>query len=376
LPHGRSAANGKRSCGSFRCVSIIIEKKMNRKLKTIIPLLFLHFILTFSVNGMERTVQNHYFDINQNSLEQYESVWSTLHNYYRDHTPKKIIIEYKESGSSRFDCKRNRIILALNHLNSSPKKTIAHETSHLALFHLTNEASLLERFRFFDEGFANIIGAQATDTQDDYKKIALNIAALQHHKSKVSFLKVQDWSSYFNYPDAPNRYAYHVGASFNYYIIDTYGKQSLNYFFVDIGKTKNLDLTFQNVLDKPSADVETEWMKYLEKIHVDPLLVETSIVSMFPPNKAKKIDIDIKEIYVVFNTDMQKNICIATPCQNSGICYKNAYWKTSKILAIRIKKRLKPDFTFKLSLGYPQKCSLYNAAGIDLPITRWQFTTQ
>jgi hypothetical protein len=72
---------------------------------------------------------------------------------------------------------------------------------------------------------------------------------------------------------------------------------------------------------------------------------------------------------------MRDNICIATSCQD-GICYKNAYWKDRKTLAVRVKERLKHKFSYDLSLGYPGKCELSSATGVALPITNWQFTTQ
>jgi hypothetical protein len=348
---------------------------MKRKQKTIVLSLFLYCVITFSINGMERTVQFHYFDINQNSLEQYESVWSTLHKYFGDKIPKKIIIEYKEGMSSKFDCESNRIFLSLNHLANSPIKVIAHETSHLALCNLTKGTNLFERFRFFDEGFANIMGAQATNSQDKYKKIALNIAAIQYQKENVSFSKVQDWSSYYQNSSARYMHSYHVGASFIYYLIDSYGERSLYDFFVDIGNTKDLGLTFRNLFNKTTVEIENEWMNYLKKIHVDPSLVEPYVVSTFPPNNANNVDINLEEIFVVFNTDMMPNICVGT-YQDHGFSYKDAYWKNSKVLAIRVKKKLKHDSTINLSLGYPQRCSLYSSAGIALPIYHWRFTTQ
>jgi hypothetical protein len=73
---------------------------------------------------------------------------------------------------------------------------------------------------------------------------------------------------------------------------------------------------------------------------------------------------------------MKPVVCIRTPCQDTGLCYKNAYWKDSKTFAVKIDGGLQPDYTYTLSLGVAGKCGYKSAAGVDLPITPWTFTTE
>jgi hypothetical protein len=336
-------------------------------------------MLTFasSITGNEQKVQHHYYDLHGNSLEQYDRIWATLYEYYGKYLPDVLTIEYIEGTASQFDPRQNQVKLAVRNLYSpTGNEIIAHESSHIALYHLTEGASILEQFRFFDEGQANILGAIATDTLEEYKRLALNVAAIQHHKGNVSFEKVQAWSSYYGYPGSGSSFAYDVGASFNFFIVDTYGEETLYQFFVDIGKTKDLTKTIHNIFNKSLKELETEWLQFLAAIETDQSLIQPMVVEMYPPHNAENVPTNIDEIHVHFNTDMQPIVCIRTPCQDTGICYKDAYWKTTKILALKVKGGLKSGYSYNLSLGVPQKCEYKSIVGIALPITPWHFTTQ
>lgn len=132
----------------------------------------------------------------------------------------------KERSDERFQAapEKDHIKLSVNNLyrSSGGPRLVAHESSHIGLHHFTAGASTLEQFRFFDEGLANIMGAIAADRLSAYKQQALNAGAAQHSKGNVSFAKVQKWSSYYGRPGSGTKYAYDVGASFNFFVMDTY----------------------------------------------------------------------------------------------------------------------------------------------------------
>jgi hypothetical protein len=50
---------------------------------------------------------------------------------------------------------------------------------------------------------------------------------------------------------------------------DVYGAAALRAFFVDIGTTLDLGVTFQNVLAKTPDEVEQEWHAYLNDVPTD-----------------------------------------------------------------------------------------------------------
>ncbi|UCH98373.1 MAG: hypothetical protein JSV88_16440 [Candidatus Aminicenantes bacterium] len=337
-------------------------------------------MLDQAVNGEEPKHEHHYYDLHGNSLEQYDPIWDTLSDYYGSYLPHVLTVVYIEGESSRFSPEHNQVRLSVRTAFASTGKLIlAHESSHIALYHVTAGASLLEQFRFIDEGQAQIIGALATDTFETYQQQALNTAAMQYHKGNVSFEKVQQWSSYYGKPGSENPFAYDVGASFNLFLRERYGQKALFQFFEDLGTTRDLSQTIRNLFHTSAEELENEWFQYLASVDITPneALVPPRVVEMYPPHGAEHVPVDVKEIYVRFNTDMRTtDMCINTPCKDTGICYKHAYWKTKKILAVKVQGSLKPDYPYQLSLGVPhQKCVFTSVAGVDLPMTPWHFRT-
>lgn len=62
-----------------------------------------------------------------------------------------------------------------------------------------------------------------------------------------------------------NWWAYEVGSSFNYYVIDTYGIDVLLAFFRAVGSEGDLNLALQSALKKDQTTVEREWQSWLDK---------------------------------------------------------------------------------------------------------------
>ena len=100
------------------------------------------------------------------------------------------------------------------------------------------------------------------------------------------------------------------------------------------------------------------------------------IIKMFPSPNATNVPTGIQEIYVEFNVDMSSNTCIFVPDGSTGISYTNAYWKSGKILAIRIDGKLQSQTRYNISLGIPGMCQLIDNFGALLPVTQWSFNTK
>lgn len=161
-----------------------------------------------------------------------------------------------------------------------------------------------------------------------------------------------------------------MGASFIFFLIDTFGMDRLFAFFKDIGQTANQNKSFKNIFQKDIRVMENSWLGYLNKIKVS--TIQPRIIKMFPENNALEISAKTDEIYIEFNIPMRKTISIVTNC-DSGVCYKNAYWKTDKILAVKVD--LLPDYQYRISIGNPSGNRLTSKEGIELPVRFWSFKT-
>ncbi len=157
---------------------------------------------------------------------------------------------------------------------------------------------------------------------------------------------------------------------------DYYGQLELKQFFLEIGKIKDLDLAFKKLFGKSKRDIEYEWGQYLSQSKIDIESARPRILKMHPDHGMKNVSTKLNEIYVEFNKKMNGNICINTPCGDTGICYKNAYWKTEKILVIKVKNELRAQYSYNLVLSPHQKCQLRSSTGIGFPLKHWAFRTQ
>lgn len=321
------------------------------------------------INSEER--QWHYFDVNNEPLVQYESVYDQLNKYFKDGVPKKIIVKHITGNTSQFDPTFEAILLNEYALKNDPVGIAGHESCHLCMANFTHEASVKEEFRFFDEGFADIFESIINNKTAEYKNESLAVAAIQNLKSNVSFDKVQKWSEYFGDPRTKtNYYAYPVGASFNFFVIDTYGMDKLFMFFKDIGKTQDLAKSIKKVFKSDKLSIETEWQQYLKKVNLSG--DEPHIIKMYPANGATNVSIKTDEIFVEFDVPMSRHIFLINNC-NDGICYKNAYWKTDKILAVKV--ILLPNYRYQVNLGDDFHGRFMSKVGIELPVFLWSFET-
>jgi len=97
---------------------------------------------------------------------------------------------------------------------------------------------------------------------------------------------------------------------------------------------------------------------------------------MFPSNESSDVPVDVGELHVKFSVPMMRTLCVTTPCGDTGVCYKNAWWKDDRTLVIRTEGKLLPATTYKLELSSGMSdCQLMSEGGAPLPTTRWVFTT-
>ncbi|MBC86727.1 MAG: hypothetical protein CL677_06060 [Bdellovibrionaceae bacterium] len=210
-----------------------------------------------------------YVDKNGEKKEQFKSIYSFV-NKHVGSCPKKIFFGHdkRKDGFSRFKGATATVTMAKPPEHENFKMILAHETSHICLFNKTNGASNTEPFRFFDEGLADIIGGRFVGGESNYKKKAFSKAKAWNKEGKVSFSKVQKWNDYFGNPPDVDFGAYMVGATFVYFILDSFGKDTLELFLIDIGKTKSLKITIKNIFDMNQDHFEKLWLKYIEEAEI------------------------------------------------------------------------------------------------------------
>lgn len=323
------------------------------------------------------TEAHHYFDERDQPLPQWDGVWSKLDAFFGSDTPPHITLRQFSGNGGRFDGRSHTIVVSDIPTGNELVRIVAHESAHLCLYQVTRGASAMEPFRFFDEGYSDIVGETiAGANMTNHKRFALAIASAQVKAGALGFAKVQHWSSYAgNRPSEGNDYAYPVGSSFVYFVIDSFGEKKLFDFFRDVGETRDLDTSLQHVFGLDAAAVEQRWKDYVVKNAVpeSPL----TITEMFPANNSTDIPIDIAELHVKFSVPMMPKVNVRTPGKNTGVCYTNASWTDDRTLVIRTEGKLLPGTTYRLQLGSDQpRRHLMSAGGAPLPTTPWVFTTK
>lgn len=323
------------------------------------------------------TEAHHYFDERDQPLPQWDGLWSKLDAFFGSDTPPHITLRQFSGNGGRFDGRSHTIVVSDIPTGNELVRIVAHESAHLCLYQVTRGASAMEPFRFFDEGYSDIVGETITGANmTNHKCFALAIASAQVKAGALGFAKVQHWSSYAgNRPSEGNDYAYPVGSSFVYFVIDSFGEKKLFDFFRDVGETRDLDTSLQRVFGLDAAAVEQRWKDYVVKNAVpeSPL----TITEMFPANNSIDIPIDIAELHVKFSVPMMPKVNVRTPGKDTGVCYTNASWTDDRTLVIRTEGKLLPGATYRLQLGsdHPRR-HLMSAGGAPLPTTPWVFTTK
>lgn len=213
-------------------------------------------------------------------IEDVQKVTKQLNDAFFKGVCPKITVKYGklENSGAVFDTNTNTITLSSNYLSNkernerpiyeykNKKELLAHEMCHLCLSNLTHQNSMKEEFRFIDEGFAEIMGRKIAEpeTLSNYKKEAILKASKQIEH--LSFKILQQWRVYFgdfSNSNEKNWAAYDVGASFIFFILDTYSKEKLYEFFISISKTGDFLRSLHSILKKSEQEIEKEWKDYI-----------------------------------------------------------------------------------------------------------------
>jgi len=323
---------------------------------------------------------NHYYDLLGNTLERLEPVYARLQGFYGTSMPARITVRYTDSDRSMFDPDTSSVAIAVEHLTRaapSGESTIAHESSHLALHALTQGASVLERFRFIDEGVAYILAARATDEGEPFRAKALAKAAAAHQERTIDFARVQAWDSYgARQVHAENPNAYAVGASFVFFLLDEGDEKQFREFLVGLGRSTDLEAALRETYGMSQQEAEARWQGYLGRSKVAPGALELppSLVRTIPKQDELGVSLALRELVAEFDRPMDTGrMCIRTRCDD-GVCYENARWDSPTRLVVAVTPALLPTHRYELSLG-GEDCRLRSATLVEVPPIPWTFET-
>jgi hypothetical protein len=200
-----------------------------------------------------------YFDASGPPLQDRNPILARLDAEFSGACPQKITVTENREHPSEFHPRSSTIELGTDADKNG--MVLTHETTHLCMASLTRGASNTEPYRFYDEGFASIVGGGKSPA---YRKRALATAARKAAKGEVGFAKAQKWSTYFGDPPHADYDAYDVGASFVFFVEDVYGEKRLFAFFRSTGSEKTLDAATRKAFGESADAVETQWLAYLK----------------------------------------------------------------------------------------------------------------
>ena len=224
------------------------------------------FVISFATGAAAGVV--HFVDVDGNPLPQYEPIYQKVATHFPGAMPEKVTLELLQWRTSRFDCERNRIIASLDQMGDHPERTISHELSHLALCKLSAKANQEEAFRFLDEGYVTMTEEEIAGNLQPYR----NDVALPTAYAQVQFgtriADMQNWLTYFGAPSLRpcqpvNWGAYDTGASFVFYLIERFGRETFQSLFRDIGVTRNLPTSIERVYKTKLQELENGWLEFV-----------------------------------------------------------------------------------------------------------------
>lgn len=197
--------------------------------------------------------------------------WNTLNEFFAGSMPRTIIIKRKEfeNGNSKFNCATNTILINAGISDSKiVNSVVAHEATHIALCLLTNQFNTDEKSRFWDEGLATIIQYRNSGREASYKRRSHELALQQDSQGNLKFDKLQNWRTYSKDKHGRvNGYAYGVGSSFVYFLIDSFGEDHFKKFLLEIGRTENFEETVNKIFKKSPQELEDNWRSYLKEVN-------------------------------------------------------------------------------------------------------------
>jgi hypothetical protein len=201
-------------------------------------------------------------------LAKYDYVEGLLEGFYGGHMPQKVDVKITGRNTSGFNTSKMQITVSTKYIGSRMADTLAHETSHLALYNLTNGQSIQTKFRFIDEGMATVMATRTAEDPNIKKQKVMTSAEKNRRKGRLHFASAARWKQFFGNPNTNfnnlDWSAYDVGASFVYYIIDNYSEEELYTFCLSLGETKDFKASIQLVFGVSSAEMQKSWNKYVK----------------------------------------------------------------------------------------------------------------
>jgi hypothetical protein len=107
------------------------------------------------------------------------------------------------------------------------------------------------------------MGARIAGDLEAYKRKALATATARIDNDHVSLAQLQEWSVFFGGPRTGRWWAYDVGASFWFMILDRYGEASLRKLFAAIGTSRDLGAALKQATGLGYTAAEQLWLSYL-----------------------------------------------------------------------------------------------------------------
>src|SRR5262249_736278 len=137
------------------------------------------------------------------------------------------------------------------------------------------------------------------------------------------------------------------------------------------GEHRDLERATQEAFGQVASVIEAEWKAYLALV---PRPQPPAVAELFPADHAEHVSPAVEEIWVRFNAPMRRgNFSVIANCDR-GVCYKNAYWKSATVFAIKLPQKLKRAFAYHIRLGTDAH-PFESAAGLSAPVLEWAFTT-
>lgn len=219
--------------------------------------LFVCFWWTHSLAGQ-------FVSLEGERVENLEQIWEHVNNTIGSCPDKiKYRVDTSKKTFSRFKGQPPLVVLNQKDSDDQLEMVLSHETSHVCLFAKTKGASNLERFRFIDEGLANIIGGQAVNARKEYRTKSLKVAKKLLNTMGISFTKVQAWTKYFGRPPKADFDAYNVGSTFIFFIEESYGKERVEKFYLKIGEHRDLGKAVREAFGISLEELEKNWLAYI-----------------------------------------------------------------------------------------------------------------
>lgn len=322
--------------------------------------------------------------IKNQQIEMKNSI-SIISDFFNEYSPEKIYIKATSNNNSSFDTKLgNTIYISEKHSKYKYQfiHTVVNETSHLAMYKMTNGNSATNKFKFLDEGLAEVLSARSINNLD-YKHFAIKESFRQLKQGNLSIKKIQNWKLYFGLwqknikpvvkKQKQNFNAYHIAASFIYFMIDNFSEKKLKTFIKNIAITNNLNDSLKTIINANIELTEKMWIQYIKNVNLK-IKCDTSF-TLRPANNSLNISKNIKEISIKFKTKMKRAHNIFSNC-STGLCYKTAYWKDNKTLIISSSKMLISGHHYHIKIGDSKHGHLITSNGCELPIINWKFKVE